>query len=80
MSSAKIAISLGKDALRRLDELVESGAASSRSKLVQEAIEEKLGRLGRQRLAQECAKLDLQAEQALADVGLGEDLAAWPSY
>jgi hypothetical protein len=54
--------------------------ASSRSKLIQEAVEEKLGRLDRQRLAAECAKLDPQAEQTFADMGLGEELAAWPSY
>jgi metal-responsive CopG/Arc/MetJ family transcriptional regulator len=80
MGSAKIAISLHRDALRRLDQLVESGEASSRSKLIQEAIEEKLGRLDRQRLARECAKLDPQSEQALADQGLAEDLATWPPY
>jgi Arc/MetJ-type ribon-helix-helix transcriptional regulator len=80
MSSAKIAISLKEDALRRLDALVKRGVASSRSKLIQEAVEEKLGRLDRQRLAAECDKLDPEAEQTLADMGLGEELAAWPSY
>ncbi|MDP9122239.1 MAG: ribbon-helix-helix domain-containing protein [Acidobacteriota bacterium] len=80
MASAKIAISLDKEALLRLDLLVASGAAASRSKLIQEAIEEKLRRLDPQRLARECAKLDRRSEQAGADEGLAEDLAAWPPY
>jgi Arc/MetJ-type ribon-helix-helix transcriptional regulator len=80
MGSAKIAISLDKEALLRLDRLVRSGAAPSRSRLIQDAIEEKLGRLDRQRLARECAKLDPQSEQALADEGLVGDLAKWPPY
>jgi metal-responsive CopG/Arc/MetJ family transcriptional regulator len=80
MGSAKIAISLSREALLRLDRLVESGAASSRSKLIQQAVEEKLGRLDRQHLARECAKLDPRSEQALADEGLAEDLATWPPY
>jgi Arc/MetJ-type ribon-helix-helix transcriptional regulator len=80
MGSAKIAISLDRKALLRLDRLVESGAASSRSKLIQEAIEDKLRRLDRERLAAESAKLDPESEQALAEEGLAEDFAAWPPY
>jgi len=80
MSSTKIAISLDRKALHRLDRLVESGAASSRSKLIQEAIEDKLRRLDRERLAAECAKLDPESEQAMAEEGLAEDLANWPPY
>jgi metal-responsive CopG/Arc/MetJ family transcriptional regulator len=80
MSAAKIAISLDRQALLRLDRMVENGAASSRSKLIQEAIEEKLRRLDRERLVRECSKLDAKVEQALADEGLAEDLAAWPTY
>jgi metal-responsive CopG/Arc/MetJ family transcriptional regulator len=80
MASTKIAISLDEKALHRLDRLVKSGAAPSRSKLIQEAIEEKLRRLDRLRLARECAKLDPESEQALAEQGLAEDLASWPPY
>jgi len=80
MGSAKIAISLDRKALLRLDRLVESGAASSRSRLIQEAIEDKLQRLDRERLAAECAKMDPEAEQAMAEEGLAEDLANWRPY
>jgi metal-responsive CopG/Arc/MetJ family transcriptional regulator len=80
MGSAKIAISLDRKALLRLDRLVRGGAAPSRSKLIQEAIEEKLRRLDRRRLAVACAKLAPKSEQSLADEGLAEDLAAWPPF
>jgi hypothetical protein len=39
-----------------------------------------LKRLSRQRLREECAKLDARSEQALADEGLSSDLADWPEY
>ena len=31
-------------------------------------------------LARECAKLDRQAEQAMADEGLATEIASWPKY
>ena len=37
-------------------------------------------RLEHRRLAEECAKLDPAAEQALADKGLGADEGSWPEY
>jgi len=64
MSSVKITISLDKDTLRRIDELVERTVFPSRSRAIQTAIVEKLARMERSRLAMECSKLD-QSEQAL---------------
>jgi hypothetical protein len=43
-------------------------------------VAEKLARLEKSRLAQECAKLDPTFEKALAEEGLSEDLAEWPEY
>jgi hypothetical protein len=43
-------------------------------------VSEKLDRLDRGRLARECAKLDPDAEKALAEEGLSEELGAWPAY
>jgi len=43
---------------------------TNRSKAIQEAVEDKLIRLDKSRLAQECAKLDRAFEQALAEEGL----------
>jgi Arc/MetJ-type ribon-helix-helix transcriptional regulator len=79
MSSAKIAISLDPEALKQVDQLVEGGMFPSRSKLIQDAVAEKLQRLRRVRLARECAKLQRSAEQAAAEeVFHGE--AEWPEY
>ncbi|HEV8578060.1 MAG TPA: ribbon-helix-helix domain-containing protein [Thermoanaerobaculia bacterium] len=79
MSSAKIAISLDPEALKQVDRLVENGAFPSRSKLIQDAVDEKLQRLRRVRLATECAKLQRPVEQAAAEEFLlGE--AEWPEY
>ena len=79
MSSAKVAISLDPDALKRVDQLVERGLFPSRSKLIQDAVAEKLQRLGRVRLAQECSKLQPLAEQAAAEEFF-HDEAEWPEY
>ena len=66
-------MSLEKKTLERLDRLVADRVFASRSGAIQEAVAEKLERLERGRLAQECAKLDRRAEQALADEGLVEE-------
>jgi Arc/MetJ-type ribon-helix-helix transcriptional regulator len=79
MSSAKIAISLDPQALKQVDQLVEGGLFPSRSKFIQDAVAEKLQRLRRTRLAQECAKLDRAAEQTAAEE-LFEGEAEWPEY
>jgi hypothetical protein len=47
---------------------------------VQEAISEKLARLERSRLAEECAKLDRVSERKMADEGLSDEAAQWPEY
>jgi Arc/MetJ-type ribon-helix-helix transcriptional regulator len=67
MSAAKIAVSLDPVALKRVDQLVAGGLFPSRSKLIQDALAEKLQRLGKVRLAQECAKLDPSIEKADAE-------------
>ncbi|HQQ78234.1 MAG TPA: ribbon-helix-helix domain-containing protein [Thermoanaerobaculia bacterium] len=79
MSTAKVAVSLDRRTLTRVDRLVRRGLFPSRSRLVQDSIEEKLGRLDRARLARECAKLDRGVERALAEEGL-EPVAGWPPY
>lgn len=80
MPKSKIAISLDASTLERLDTLVEKAAFPSRSQAIQEAVEEKLARLDRSRLARECAKLDPVSERTLAEEGLSEDVSAWPEY
>jgi len=80
MQTAKVAISINKKTLKRLDHLVKNQVFPSRSRAIQEAIEDKLDRLERTRLAEECAKLDPAAERAMAEEGLSEELARWPEY
>ncbi|HTY21577.1 MAG TPA: ribbon-helix-helix domain-containing protein [Desulfomonilaceae bacterium] len=80
METAKVAISISKNTLKRLDLLVKEHVFSSRSKAIQEAIEDKLNRLERTRLSEECAKLDPIAEQTMAEEGLSEELNRWPEY
>ena len=65
MSTAKVAITLDKETLKRLDRLVKSRVFENRSRAIQEAVSEKLERLDRNRLERECAKLDRRSEQAL---------------
>ncbi len=80
MARAKVAISLDENTLDRLDRLVKKQLFPNRSQAIQEAVEEKLSRLDRSRLARECAKLDPAIEKSLADEGLSEELAEWPEY
>ncbi len=78
MRVAKIAITLDQDLLARLDKLVRARRFPSRSRLLQEALRDKLDRLDRSRLGRECAKLDPKFEQSLAEEGLTAE--AWPEY
>jgi metal-responsive CopG/Arc/MetJ family transcriptional regulator len=80
MSTAKVAITLREDLLDKLDSLVQSKVFPNRSRAVQVAIEEKLARMNRSRLARECAKLDCQYEQALAEEGFSGEKDEWPEY
>jgi len=70
MATAKIAISLDEGTVKRLDRLVKNRIFPSRSKVIQDAVEEKLKKLEKGRLARECAKLDPEFEKALAEEGL----------
>jgi Arc/MetJ-type ribon-helix-helix transcriptional regulator len=79
MRTAKVAISLDRRTLTRVDRLVRRGAFPSRSRLVQDSIEQALRRIDGVRLARECAKLDRRLERALAEEGL-EPVAGWPPY
>ena len=80
MGKSKIAVTLESDTLRRLDDLVKRQMYESRSSAVQEAVEEKLSRLERRRLVEECAKLDPAVEQSLAEEGLAAEASEWPEY
>jgi metal-responsive CopG/Arc/MetJ family transcriptional regulator len=80
MPTARIAVTVDRELLARLDRLVRERRFANRSQAVQAAIRDQLERLDQNRLARECAKLDRVAEQQLADEGLGVDAAQWPEY
>jgi len=80
MSTAKVAITLDEDLLKRLDRLVKNRLFENRSRAIQEAVSEKLARLERGRLARECAKLDRKFEQVMAEEGLSVEAEEWPEY
>jgi len=80
MSVAKVTISIDQDLLRRVDKLVDGQVFHSRSAAIQAAVEEKIIRIDKSRLARECAKLDKAFEQALADEGLAAEIEEWAEY
>jgi Arc/MetJ-type ribon-helix-helix transcriptional regulator len=80
MSVAKIAITLERDILGELDQLVRRHIFPNRSRAIQEAVREKVTRLSFNRLANECAKLDPKAEQSIAEEGMSREVASWPEY
>ena len=80
MSKTKIAITLDEQFIEQLDRLVSENVFQNRSQAIQEAVDEKLKRLKRTRLAKECSKLDLAFEKAMAEEGLSENLSQWPQY
>ena len=80
MGSVKVAITIDRETLIRVDNLVAKSIFPNRSRAIQAAVSEKLARMERGRLAAECAKLDPKFEKALAEEGLGQELEAWPEY
>ncbi len=80
MSSSKIAITLETGLLAEVEALVKKRVFPNRSRAIQEAVKEKLTRLNRSLLAEECARLDPEDEKALAEEGLTEDLSEWSEY
>jgi metal-responsive CopG/Arc/MetJ family transcriptional regulator len=80
MPKIKIAITLDESTLHEIDRLVARRAFPNRSRVIETALQEKLDRMSRNRLARECTKLDPAFEKALAEEGMGEELSEWPEY
>lgn len=80
MGTTKVAITMDKAILGELDRLVKRRLFPNRSRAIQSAVQEKLERLEKGRLARECAKLDVRAEQAMAEEGIDRELSQWPPY
>ncbi len=80
MNRNKVAITVNKNTLDRVDQLVSQHIFPSRSRAFEEALEEKLRRLDKSRLARECARLDPAFEKSLAEEGLSREIDEWPEY
>ncbi len=80
MGASKIAITIDDKLLKQLDYLVKSGVFPNRSRAIQEAVADRLKRLERTRLAKECAKLDPNYEQHMAEEGFSMEIDEWPEY
>jgi metal-responsive CopG/Arc/MetJ family transcriptional regulator len=80
MAASKIAITIDDNMLKKLDMLIKSNHFPNRSRAIQEAVAEKLIRLEKSRLAQECAKLDSEFEQSMAEEGFSAEMEIWPEY
>jgi len=80
MSKTKIAVSIEYSLIEKIDQMVDERLFPNRSRAIQIAIEEKINRLEKSRLARECAKLDVDVEQRIADEGLTGDMEEWPEY
>lgn len=79
MGKAKIAITMDEQALHEVDRLVKAGVFPNRSKAIEEALQERLAKLRRSRLASECSKLDPNEERSLAEEGYSGE-TEWPEY
>ena len=79
MGRAKIAITVDEQALAEIDRLVHQGVFPNRSKAIESAVQERIEKLRRSRLARESAKLDPGEEQAFAEEGYVGD-SEWPEY
>jgi metal-responsive CopG/Arc/MetJ family transcriptional regulator len=80
MATTKVAVTIDTDLLAQVDQLVAQSVFPNRSKAIQIALQDKLSRMRRNRLARESAKLDPQREQALAEEGMDHELSTWPEY
>ena len=67
MSVAKIAISLDKALLKKLDVFISQEDISSRSLIISQAIEAILNARSREAFKRECDKLDSKEEQTMAE-------------
>lgn len=80
MPKAKVAITLETALLEQVDALVRQRQFANRSQAIEAAIQAQIARLKRTRLAEACSRLDPAEERALAEEGIGSDVAGWPEY
>ncbi|GAM10680.1 putative nickel-responsive regulator [Geobacter sp. OR-1] len=80
MAKAKLAVTMDEQILAEVDSLVRSHRFPNRSRVIELAVREKLDRLSKSRLADQCSLLDPTFEQSMAEEGIGEEIDQWPAY
>jgi Arc/MetJ-type ribon-helix-helix transcriptional regulator len=75
MPKTKVTLTLDSVLLDCVDDLVARARFRNRSQAIETALAERLARLARTRLAEECARLDPAEERRLADEAIGADVA-----
>jgi metal-responsive CopG/Arc/MetJ family transcriptional regulator len=80
VAASKIAITIERKTLTRLDRLVREQVFPNRSKAIQQALEEKINNLEKDKLTLECEKLDPRKEIDLAEEGFALEKDQWPEY
>ena len=80
VSVSKVAISLDKNLLQMIDRLVREKIFPSRSKIIQEAVRDKVEKINSNRLARESAKLNHHEEQKMAEEGMEFESEIWSEY
>jgi len=80
MPTVKIAITISEPTLLKLDRLVKERRYPNRSRAIQEALEEKISRLERNRLAEALQCIDPVAEKQDAEEGMFDEVDTWPTY
>ena len=80
MPVTKIAISLDRSVVQQVDRMVRAGEFPSRSRAIQDALQDRLRRTCRDRLARESAKLDPAQEVQLAEEGIALEGEQWAQY
>jgi len=80
MAAKKIAITIDQKLLTRIDRLVRERVYPSRSKAIQEALEDKLKLLEKDKLSLECEKLNPREEKKLAEESFAMEQSQWPEY
>ncbi len=79
-NTAKIAISIDNDLVKKLDHFVANKTFKNRSQAIQIAVTKTIEHMEHKNLAIECAKLDKESERKMADEALQGGDASWPKY
>ncbi len=76
MPKSKIAITIDEKIVGKLDRLIDQKTFTNRSQAIEIALQEKIERIDKTRLAKESSKLDPKEEKELSEEGMERDISA----